>query len=96
MPRQDLCSERRRPGEDPEGSELWLSHGVCHPDPHREPPALETLLSGWNAGSGAGEPHGSVGAGVQRAGSSGTAPGPGPAEPAVPQGCSGTCPPPTS
>ena len=44
---------------------------VCVTLTHTESPqcsALETLLSGWNAGSGAGEPHGSVGAGVQRGG----------------------------
>lgn len=28
MSRWNLCSERRRPGEDPKGSELWLSHRV--------------------------------------------------------------------
>lgn len=28
--RRDLCLEKWRPGEDPEGSELWLSHRVSH------------------------------------------------------------------
>ena len=87
--RGNLCSERRRPGEDPEGSELWLSH--CVPLTRTENPqrsALEILPTGWDGGWGWA---GSSGGGVQWGG-----PGPGPAEPAVPQGCSGTCPPPMS